>query len=166
MTGLREFTRDFHSILSASCVADDSRSAELLQVLLLMGCPCIQLTSSSSSAPRVRLCRQSEVPDQLPIVTSHSVTKPAEPFLDHLRRYSNETEAAIQSRRLVCIECGGYCYYQRPLASFRPLIVLATTCYLGAESNVLLPSRPCPFDATNRFCDVACLSEIGKSDML
>ncbi len=37
--------------ISTSCVADDSRFAELLQVFLSMGCPCYQL-AASLPAPR------------------------------------------------------------------------------------------------------------------
>ncbi len=56
-TVLCELTRDFHPVLSPSCVAEDSRSGERFQACIDRGCPRLQLTTSSP-VPRARRCEQ------------------------------------------------------------------------------------------------------------
>ncbi len=94
-TVLCEFTRDFHPVLSLSCVAEDTRYGERFQVSLDRGCPCLQL-ASSSSAPRARRCGKEEVLVQFPFGTSCDMTKPAAPSLHDQCRYACKAEAATQ----------------------------------------------------------------------
>ncbi len=60
-----------------------------------------------------------------------------EAFLDELRRYATEAQAAPNLY-----------HFQRPPAFFRRPPVLATFRNRGAESIALLPGRPCPLYAT------------------
>ncbi len=93
-TELCELIRDFHPVLFPSCVDEDSGSTEGLQVCLERGFPRLDL-ASSSSALRVRRCKQNKVT----IGTSCSVIKPEEPSLDELFQYNSESEAVPQFNR-------------------------------------------------------------------
>ncbi len=77
---LCELIRDFHSVLSSLCVAEDSRSGEGLQVCLGRGCPPLQL-ASSSPAPRARRCGLNDIIDQFTVGTSCSVPDPRALFV-------------------------------------------------------------------------------------
>ncbi len=84
---LCELTRDLYPALPLSCVVEDSASGNGFQVFIERGCRLPQL-ASRSPAPRERRRGQKEVPDQFTIETSRSVTKPEEPSLDELCRYT------------------------------------------------------------------------------
>ncbi len=101
-TGLWGFTRDFHPVLSPSCVAEDSRPRERFQAFLECRGLRLQLVSSSFST-RARRCGQEEVPDELTLRTSRSVAKLTKFPLDELSWYACEAEVAPQFHRLYAI---------------------------------------------------------------
>ncbi len=88
---LDELTRDFHSVLSPSCAAEDSRSGEGFQACLDRGSPCLQLVSSSS-APRARWCGQKYVLVQFTVGTPYYVAKPSALSLHLVDNFSWITE--------------------------------------------------------------------------
>ncbi len=92
---LFELTRDFHPVLSQSCVAEVSRSGDRLQIGLNRGCPYLQL-ASSLSAPRARRCGNEKVLDKLTFGMSCGMSKPAEPSLHEQCQYACTAEAVRQ----------------------------------------------------------------------
>ncbi len=75
---LCELSRDFKSVLSPSCVAENSRSGEGHHAYPDRGCPRLQLASGSPT-PRARRGGQKYVLDKFTVRTFCSIAKPAQP---------------------------------------------------------------------------------------
>ncbi len=81
---------DFHSVISPSFVAEDSRSGEGFQACLDSGCPRLKLA---------RRCGKKYILDQFTVGTSCSMTKSMKLPLHEQYRYTCKAEAATQFHR-------------------------------------------------------------------
>ncbi len=70
---------------------EQSKTRDPEKVFLECRCPRLQL-ATFLFLPRAMQCGQKEAPDQLTLKLSHSVSKPAKPYLGEVRWYTCEAE--------------------------------------------------------------------------
>ncbi len=136
-TILDDLTRNFHQVLSPSCIAEDC---------LDRGCPRLQLVYR----PRARRYVQKEIFEQLTIGMSRCVTKPVNLFWTGWPVNIQDTGGAavtllVRNFCTSCEECGECCHCRRTPTSFRQLLLPAMPLTRRQQP---LPGRPCPLNST------------------